>query len=170
MTYNRVLQLRPAPYAHASRVPPPGQPVALHHMETRHALPVRRYRRRRHSRRIYELEHRDTQPEPALVLDAPALLEVAAVVEPGATSEAAPPDLLEGERLDFEELEVARGRACTVQAVAEEDEDEQSVRVDVGRVPVCLECVDCGPLEEILVGLSGGSDHRSMGGRRGGDR
>ena len=123
-------------------------------MEAGHALPVCRCHSRRHSRCIDELEHRDTEPEPALFLDAPALLEVAVVVEPGAAAEATRPDLLEGTCLNCEELEVAWGRACTVQAVAEEDEDEQSVRVDVGRVPVCLEGVDCSPLEEILVCLS----------------
>ena len=48
---------------------------------------------------------------------------------------------------------MARGRAAAVQAVAEEDVDEQAVRMDLGRVPVRPKGADGGPLEQVVVCL-----------------
>ena len=87
-----------------------------------------------------------SQPKTALILDASARLEVTVAVEL-CVVKAAGPNILEGESLEFDDLEVAWGRARAVQAVAEEDVDEQAVCVDVGWVPVCLEGVDRGPPE-----------------------
>lgn len=106
VSYDRVLQLCPAPYARASWVPSLREPVALHHLRARHAFrPV--YRRDR--RRIDEPENHHSEPKTALVLDARARLEVAVVVE-FRVAKAAGPNLFKGERLDFDNLEVAWGR------------------------------------------------------------